>query len=176
MSISDLANEAGLSRQAIYQMMKPGYQPVRSGLESVAGVLDLAAVDLLDRTDTRQDSIEAVVDAVEAAGAGDPRAFETLPACILELGSRHHSDLNDMPAPLPQLLAAAGQVALQLTGRKWLERFVSRQSSWTRPELAFFYGAELMDASRIVRLTPQPMAAHKVFGVFEMAAFARHVR
>ncbi len=176
MSISDLASEAGLSRQAIYQMMKPGYQPVRSGLESVADVLELAAVDLLHRTDTRQDSIDAVVDTVETAASGDPRAFETLPACILDLRSRQYGDLDDMPAPLPQLLAAAGQVALHLTGRKWLERFVARQSAWTRPELAFFYGGELMDVSRIVMLTPEPMAAHKVFGVFEMDAFARHVR
>ena len=176
MSVSDLAAEAGLSRQAVYQMMKPGYRPVSSGLESVAGVLGLDAVDLLCRTDRQQDHVEAVVATARAAAAGDPRAFETLPACILDLGSRHHSDLNDMPRPLPRLLAAAGQVALHLKGLKWLERFVSMQSSWTSPELAFFFGSELMDTSRIVGLTPEPMAVHKVFGVFELGAFSRHIR
>jgi transcriptional regulator with XRE-family HTH domain len=176
MSISDLAAEAGLSRQAVYQMMKSGYRPVSSGLESVARVLDLDAVDLLCKTDKTQDRIEAVVGTVEAAAAGDPRAFETLPACILDLGSRNLTGLNDLSRPIPQLLAAAGQVALHLAGLRWLERFISRQSAWTPPELAFFFGSELMDTARIVRLTPEPMAAHRVFGVFDMDAFARHAR
>ena len=176
LSISDLAAEAGLSRQAVYQMMRPGYRPLSSGLESVAKVLELDAIDLLARLDSRHDRLEAVVNTVEASASGDPRAFETLPACILDLGSRNHSGLNDMLMPAPQLLSAAGQIALHLTGMSWLERFISRQSAWTRPELVFFFGTELMDASRIVRLTPEPMAAHRVFGVFEMDAFARHVQ
>ena len=176
LSISDLAAEAGLSRQAVYQMMRSGYRPLSTGIETVAKVLDLDAIELLVRIDSRHDRLEAVVHTVEASASGDPRAFETLPSCILDLGSRNHSLFNDMPMPAPQLMAAAGQIALQLTGVSWLERFIARQSAWTRPEMAFFFGSDLMDTARIVRLTPEPMEAHRVFGVFEMDAFARHVQ
>lgn len=175
LSISDLAAGAGLSRQAVYQMMRPDYQAVSSGLELVARVLDLDPLQLLRRQDSRRDRLEQVITTVELAASGDPRAFEILPGCIVDLGGGVHTDLNDLPQPIPQLLASAGEVALSLVGRSWLNRFIKRQSAWTRDGLAFFFGSDLMDASRIVRLTPEPVAAHMVFGVFEMDAFARHI-
>jgi len=45
----------------------------------------------------------------------------------------------------------------------------------TDPHHAFFFSADLMDPERLVRMTPEPLRKHRVFGAFSIDDFARHL-
>ncbi len=113
---------------------------------------------------------------VKQAGRGDARAFELLPAGVLDMAEKDLFALDAQDGPAPQLLAAAGQVAKSISDKPWLDSFIRLHAVNIMPGAAFFFGADLIDAQRLVSLTPAPMQQHRVFGVYDMDSFSRHVR
>ncbi len=174
MTISGLARAAGITRQAVHQMLRPGYRPLSLGVETVARALEVDPLDILYEECAEARRRREVEDLVTRAAAGDARAFEVLPATLLLTQGEEIESLHARDATSHQILAAAAEVAGTLSRRPWMERFIRGHASRVVKGQAFFFGTGLIGMERLMSLTPSPMRRHRVYGAFEMKAFARH--
>jgi transcriptional regulator with XRE-family HTH domain len=173
LGLSGLADRAGLSRQGLHRLLRPGHRPLAAGLEAVSAALDVDALGLLYSAGAKESDWENLRPLLEAAEGGNPRAFEELPA-TLDLPARP----AELPAELPpvqhQLLAAAADLAAALWPRPWLPGFVSEQAGRVPAGQAFLFDLKMTGLERLAAATPEPMRRQRVFGVFELSDFARH--
>jgi len=174
MTVAALARAAGISRQSLHHILRPGYSPINESLVSVADALGVSALCLLQEEDEGDPQLEELVSLLDAAAMRNARAFEMIPATLLGLKSIAAGRL-DVPDPRKhQLLAAAAEVAASVAPSSRMESFIEHHASLVDPGTAIFFGAGLMDPERIVAGTPEPMKKHLVFGVFDLADFTRH--
>jgi len=174
LDMSGLARACRMSRQGVYRLLGDDYRPLGRGFQALAKTLGVSPLTLLE--DPKDDAETAeLINLVEQSAAGEPRAFEMLPAHLHHFASGSTYDLGEQLPVHHQLLAAAAEVAADLTSSETLRacaRFHTREREVGR---AFFFASRFMTAERIVTSTPQPMQAHLVFGSFEMSSFARHL-
>lgn len=167
-----LARRAGLSRQAVYRLLDPAYDPFPQGFRRVAEVLgrppELLVRSAVPETATR---IEALL---RAAAAADPRAFEVLPGALHVAGARDRLAVRPEGDSERRLLAAAAEYAYAVAPDLALRLWIDELASTLPPHLPFFFGARWMDAERIVSATPAPFARHLVFGAFDEGSLRRH--
>jgi transcriptional regulator with XRE-family HTH domain len=174
LDVSGLARAAGLSRQGLYRFLRPGYRPFSRGFQAVAEALGVSPSSLL-RADGGQGAADRVRELLERAAAGEPRAFEVLPATLSALPARALDALDEPADALHhRLLAAAAELAEGLRPAHKMRAFASRHASRCEPGRAFFFSARLMDAERIAATTPAEMKKHLVFGAFDRRDFQRH--
>ena len=172
-NMTRLASAAGLSRQSVYAILRPGYRPVATGVEALAVALGVEPLDLLRRDESDSGVVETAA-WIRQSATGDPRAFEVLPAALL---MTRPENLNSLALDTPvehQLAACAADIAIALSGVRTLAAFAQRHSSMAEPNRAFFFGLAGMTPERIVQQTPAPMQRHLVFGAFDMLSFQRH--
>ncbi len=172
--ISSLAKVSGLSRQGLYRVLGDDYRPVGRGFQNLARALGVSPLTLLVEPAHEQGGAD-IIRLVEQSTAGEPRAFELLPAELHRFVSGSTCDLGEQMPVHHQLLAAAAQVAAELTSSRALQACAQFHSQAQEPGRAFFFASRFMTAERIVTSTPEPMKAHLVFGAFEMSSFSRHL-
>ena len=168
-----LAKRAGLSRQALYRMLDPGYDPFPAGFRAVAVALGVFPEQLIESPKTRR--VEETLALARDAAGGDARAFEVLPAALHALCPRERSALDEVPDPERRLLAAAADVLLGMKEDDGLRAWTSAQAEGLSENRAFFFGGEWMDPERLIATTPSVLAKRRVYGAFDLASFARHV-
>jgi transcriptional regulator with XRE-family HTH domain len=173
LSLTALAQRAGLSRQGLHRLLRQDAGVLPRGLEAVAEALGVDALSLLRSGERGEALWDRLAPLLRTAAQGAPRAFEELPALL-----RLPAAPRDIPASLPQaehqLLAAAGEMAQALWPRRWLPAFVARQAERVAPGQAFLFGLEMMTMERLASATPAPMRRQRVFGAFTLEDFARH--
>jgi hypothetical protein len=174
LDLTALAKSAGLSRQAVHALLRPGRCPLSRGFVAVADALGVGPLALLRDTGDRKESWRELIELSRAAAAGEARAFELLPAVVREAAGRARAPEDGLAPVHHQLLAAAAEVALAIRPSDRLRQAAARHAAAVEPGRAFFFAAGLMSPERIVASTPAPMARHLVFGAFAMDDFARH--
>lgn len=172
--VTAVAREAGLSRQAIYRMLDPSWDPLPAGFRAVARVLGVDPVALLSGASGIAVA-EAVATLREAAG-GDARAFERLPVQL----SRPDVATATWQAAFGEVeqrlvLAAAAMAAVVWPGRR-MAAWVAVRAPTLSPSTAFFFGVPGMPPERVVEATPEPMKRLNVFGAFSARRFADEER
>jgi transcriptional regulator with XRE-family HTH domain len=174
LDVSGLARAAGLSRQGVYRFLRSGYRPFSRGFTSVAEALGVRPGSLLlDGDDDRP--LEQVGDLLERSAAGEPRAFEVLPAALSGLSARALGELDEPADALHhRLLAAAGELSNGIRPARKMRAFALHHASRCEPGRAFFFSPGWMDAERIAATTPAEMKRHLVFGAFDRRDFERH--
>jgi transcriptional regulator with XRE-family HTH domain len=174
LDVSGLARAAGLSRQGVYRFLRPGYRPFSDGFSAVAEALGVTPASLLDAGEGEQ-RLAPILDLLERAAAGEPRAFEVLPAALSGLPARALGELDEPSDPLHhRLLAAAGELSNGIRPTRKMHAFAQRQAARCEPGRAFFFSSRWMDAGRIAATTPAEMRKHLVFGAFDRRDFERH--
>ena len=171
LNVRGLTSRANLSRQGYYDMLKSDYQPFSKGIAAIARVLGVSPLDLLKEAESSASEIKKILAKAEK---GDARSFEILPATLFALAIKD----EQVPGMLPlqyRLFAAASEIVYVTTGQKKYKRLASKYTPGKNGR-AFFFGADMMDASRILQKTPEPMRKHDVFGVFELEDFQRHFK
>ncbi len=168
--VTAVAREAGLSRQAIYRMLDPSWDPLPAGFRAVARVLGVDPVALLSGASGIAVA-EAVATLREAAG-GDARAFERLPMQL----SRPDVATATWQAAFGEVeqrlvLAAAAAAAAVWPGRR-MAAWVAVRAPTLSPSSAFFFGVPGLPPERVVEATPESMKRLNVFGVFSLRQFA----
>lgn len=175
MTLSKLARTAGISRQALHNLLRPGFNPVVQSVHQVSAALGLDLTDMLQPSGLAGDHAASFLQTLRSAMQGDSRAFELLPA-LLELAPAASGDLADCDDPLAhQLLAAASDIGFAVTGKKHMHARAGFHADKARRHAGFFFGVPLMSIQRAVELTPAPMKKHGVFGAFTLDDFRRHL-
>jgi transcriptional regulator with XRE-family HTH domain len=172
---SELARRSGLSRQAIYQMMKPGFQPLVRSVGSVSAALGVSPLGLLVDDDSSRSAEAELSTLVRGARQGNARAFELLPGALVKRRVVPRPVQDSEEPEVHQVLAAASALAYALTGDSHFHVLSRNHGGKARAGSALFFGSELMTPERILAMTPEPMRRHLVFGAFELADFERHM-
>jgi lambda repressor-like predicted transcriptional regulator len=168
-----LARRAGISRQALYRMLDPEYDPFPSGFRAVAAALATRPERLVTPLSTP--ALEEIKVLAHDAASGDARAFELLPAALSALTSFELHMLEEAPEPVRRLLVAAADVLATTTTREDLRPWIIAQAARLSGTLAVFFGGAWMDPERLVAVTPPVLARHKLYGAFDMDSFTRHL-
>jgi transcriptional regulator with XRE-family HTH domain len=172
LTLSELASRTHLTRQTVYNILRPGYQPFSKGLISIAEVLGVHPLDLLKNHPDASREIPALV---SQAAKGKARAFELLPAALFAA----FADGTPVPGGYSQvqyrLLAAAAETVKAISGDIAFEK-LAKVFLPDRTGEAFFFGIGRMSPDRIVAMTPPPLKKHLVFGAFELGDFGRHFK
>ena len=177
LSVLDLAERTGLSRQAIYKMLQTDFDPLSQGVRKVARAIEVDPTDLLPREDDPTAQIAEVLALVHRAAAEkDARAFEVLPAALAALDPTSLARLHSKSDLEMRLLAAAAAMAAELTSNDNLGRLAESWGQTEDPYQGFFFGGPLADVERSVASTPEPLCRHRVFGSFSTDLFRRHLR
>lgn len=175
MPLSHLARAAGISRQMLYNLLEPGFNPVPKSLHQLATALGVEPLELLESSSLAPAGKPSLAETLQAALAGDARAFEMLPALLLQGKVRPGlPDELDVPEAW-QLLAAAAQTAFTLTGDAAMEQLAANGATRAKRHTGFFFGLPLVSLQRLVEQTPEPMKKHRVFGTFSTEDFRRHL-
>ncbi len=176
-TVVELAARAGLSRQAIYKMLRSDFDPLSQGVRKVARAIGVDPIDLLPREDQPTGRIAEVLALVRRAAAEkDARAFEVLPAALAGLDPPSLAALHPGANPLEaRLLAAAAAMAAELTSSATLRRFAESWGQTEDPSQGFFFGGPLADVDRSIASTPELLRRHRVFGGFSEEMFRRHL-
>ncbi len=172
--MSTLAQNAGLSRQGLYRLLRPEHPPLNRGFQSVATTLGVSALSLMRETRPQDEKWHQVESLLGQAASGESRAFEVLPAHVIGILPARRPRQETLPPSHHQLLAAAGEVARSIVAKRGLKKFTARHAAFSEPGQAFFFAANLMSPDRIVATTPKPMKRHLVFGSFQTEDFERH--
>ncbi len=174
--VAEVARMAGVSRQTIYNIMQPGYDPISPGVRKVASALKVDPLDLIPRQDDVTVQTARILDVLRAAAARkESRAFEVLPALLAETepglltAIRPSSDLE------VRVLGAALAMAAELTGKAHLRSLAEALLRLEDPHQAIFFGKLAVDPVTIIERTPKPLRAHRVFGAFTEELFRRHL-
>jgi len=175
LGVKDLALAAGLSRQTVHALLRPGFRPLLPSVDAVAAVLGLDPAGMLRRSDDGASLDLSVGGLLSLSAAGNPRAFELLPARLIS-GEGTHMDYAGVEGCLyHQLLAAAAEMASSLVPSSHVSSMIPVHAHRVEPHRAFFFGRGLMSPDRIVQVTPEPLKKHQVFGAFSIDDFARHL-
>jgi len=174
MSMTALATEAGVSRQALHRLMRPGFRPLPDSVVNVARVLDMEPADMLKATGEcrKRQELEMLLN---KAKAGDARAFELLPAHLSrdpDIG-RDFPTSNDATTHL--LLAAAAAVAMVLRPGRRIKAAISYHSERAGTGRAYVFPSRFLPPELVVQRTPKPMRERNVFGAFDLGDFQRHL-
>lgn len=172
LDVTSLAAFAGMSRQGLHRMLRPGYEPLPRGFVSLADALGVTPESLLTTSGEKRG--ENIYSLLEQAAAGEPRAFEVLPVMLAGLPARTRDGFTFHRSLDHQLIAAAGEVAAGLQKSPSLSRFVGWHAAKCDHGRAFFFSHRLMNFERIMAVTPLAMKKHLVFGAFNSDDFERH--
>jgi transcriptional regulator with XRE-family HTH domain len=168
-SLSGVARMCGVSRQRLHGYLKPDYSPFSRGFLAMAEVLEVAPETLL--CNSADNDMMALL---ELSGRGDARAFELLPAAMLNAQQR--TSRLASATSVEQQLARAALALLDAMGARTNDDELSHFLKLTsHPNAAYFFGADLMPPNRIVAMTPEAMQRHLVFGAFCLSDFERHL-
>ena len=174
MNTTDLAREVGVSRQAIYRLLKSGYQPLPLSVVKVARVLELEPWEMLLPGEDAEGQM-AFVKLLEKAKIGEARAFELLPAHLSRDPSVGWSYADGADPTTHLLLAGAAAVANALWPGREIEAAVSFHSTRAGNGPAFMFRSKFMPPELVVERTPAPLRQQNVFGVFDLVDFRRHL-
>lgn len=174
--VVELARRAGVSRQTVYNFLRPDYDPISPGLRKIAKALDLDPVELLPLEDDAGKSAARLLDLLRsAAGRKDSRAFEVLPALVAGVEVSTLSCLHPATDAEVRVLGAAAAMAAEMTGNTALSGFAAALRRREDPHSAIFFGRLAVDPVRTIERTPEPLRAHRVFGAFDVDLFRRHL-
>ncbi len=174
--VAELATRANVSRQAIYGLLRPDYDPISPGVRKVARALNVDPVDLLPRENDPAGHTSRILDVLRlAAGRKDARAFEVLPALLAGLDEAALATLRPVNDTETRLLGAALAMAAELTGRSVLRTSAEALRRNEDPHQAIFFGGRRIDFLRAVEQTPDALRRHGVFGILDMELFRRHL-
>ncbi len=67
--VAEVARMAGVSRQTIYNIMQPGYDPISPGVRKVASALKVDPLDLIPRQDDVSVQTATILDVLRAVAA-----------------------------------------------------------------------------------------------------------
>ena len=174
MSVTALARDTGLSRQAIHHLLKPGYRPMPESVTRVADALGLELAEMLMSNDGNVQSRELFANLVRKARKGNARAFELLPAHLSRDPGLGRS-LEDEDATTHVLLAAAAAVAAQLRPGRQIEAAVSYHSERAGSGTSYLFESKFEPVEAVINRTPEPMRTQLVFGAFKIEDFGRHM-
>jgi transcriptional regulator with XRE-family HTH domain len=176
MGVMELAQRASVSRQTVYNLLRPDFDPLSPGIRKVAGALDVDPVDLLPRASDPTGGAGKVMRLLQAAsGRKDARAFELLPAALAALDVAAVETLHPTTDAGIRVLGAAAAMAADLTSSGPLHSLAETLRRQEDPHQALFFGRGLADPVRVVEETPEPLRRHKVFGAFDTGLFRRHL-
>jgi len=174
MNATDLAREVGVSRQALYRLLKPGFRPLPQSVVKVARVLELEPWEMLLPGEDAEGQM-AFKKLVGKAKNGNARAFELMPAYLSRDPNIGWSYAEEADPTTHLLLAAAAAVANALWPGREIEAAVSFHSTRAGNGPAFMFGSKFMPPELVVERTPVPMRRQNVFGVFDLDDFRRHL-
>ena len=173
--ITELAAMAGVSRQTVHTLLKPGFQPLPASVEAIAAVLDVDPIRLVVSSGSGDSPEPPVEELLTESAAGSSRAFELLPArLVADSVGRPGRMLHPADPVRNRLAAAAAEMANALSPSPRLRALVDFHARKQPAHHAFFFGTGLMTPERIIRMTPEPLRKHGVFGAFAIEDFARH--
>ncbi len=174
--VAEVARMAGVSRQAIYNLMQPGYDPISPGIRKVAAALKVDPLDLIPRQDDVAAQTARILDILRSAAARkESRAFEVLPALLAETDPDFLASIRPSGDTEVRVLGAALAMAAELTGKAQLRSLAEAFLRLEDPHQAIFFGKLLVDPVTIIEQTPKPLRAHRVFGAFTEDLFRRHL-
>ena len=174
--VAEVARMAGVSRQTIYNIMQPGYDPISPGVRKVASALKVDPLDLIPRQDDVSVQTATILDVLRAVAARkESRAFEVLPALLAEADPTLLTAIRPSNDTAVRVLGAALAMAAELTGKAHLRSLAEALLRLEDPHQAIFFGKLPVDPVTIIERTPKPLRAHRVFGAFTEDLFRRHL-
>ena len=174
--VAEVARMAGVSRQTIYNIMQPGYDPISPGVRKVASALKVDPLDLIPRQDDVSVQTATILDVLRAVAARkESRAFEVLPALLAEADPTLLPSIRPSNDTEVRVLGAALAMAAELTGNTHLRSLAEALLRLEDPHHAIFFGKLPVDPVTIIERTPKPLRAHRVFGAFTEDLFRRHL-
>jgi transcriptional regulator with XRE-family HTH domain len=175
LSLSHLARTAGISRQMLHNLLRPGFNPLVGSLQQLGVALGVDPLELLETSPMAPAGRPSLESTLKATLGGDARAFEMLPALLVNSKAQVKlPDELDVPTAW-QLLGAAAQMAYDLTDEVSLKRLAAFCASNAGVHNGFFFGLPLVSLQRLMEQTPEPMKKHRIFGAFSMEDFRRHL-
>ncbi len=171
--VASVAREAGLSRQAVYRMLDPAWDPFSAGFRAVARALGVDPVALL--VEGSDAGLGQATATLREAARGDARAFELLPSLVTPVSAARLA-VAAASEPEQRVLVAAALVAQAIRPHDTLGAWIEGQMPTLSPTAAFFFGATWMSPERLVAATPEPMKRARVFGAYSLDDFSRHLR
>jgi len=174
--VAEVARMAGVSRQTIYNIMQPGYDPISPGVRKVASALKVDPLDLIPRQDDVSVQTATILDVLRAVAARkESRAFEVLPALLAEADPTLLPSIRPSNDAEVRVLGAALAMGAELTGKAHLRSLAEALLRLEDPHHAIFFGKLPVDPVTIIERTPKPLRAHRVFGAFTEDLFRRHL-
>ncbi len=174
--VAEVAATAGVSRQTVYNLMQPGYDPISPGVRKVARALKVDPLDLIPRQDDVTVQVARILDVLRAAALRkESRAFEVLPALLAETDPGLLISIRPSNDTEVRILGAALAMAAELTGKAHLRSLAEALLLLEDPHQAIFFGKLSVDPVTIIERTPKPLRAHRVFGAFTEDLFRRHL-
>ena len=174
--VAEVARLAGVSRQTIYNLMQPGFDPISPGVRKIARALKVDPLDLIPRQDDVSVQAAMILDVLRsAASRKESRAFEVLPALLAEADPTLLPSIRPSNDTEVRVLGAALAMAAELTGKAHLRSLAEALLRLEDPHHAIFFGKLFVDPVTIIERTPKPLRAHRVFGAFTEDLFRRHL-
>lgn len=174
--VAEVARMAGVSRQTIYNLLQPGFDPISPGVRKVARALKVDPLDLIPRQDDVTVQTARILDVLRSAAARkESRAFEVLPALLAEADPDILTSIRPTNDTGVRVLGAALAMAAELTGKAQLRSLAEALLQLEDPHQAIFFGKLPVDPVTIIERTPKPLRAHRVFGAFTEELFRRHL-
>lgn len=174
--VAELARKAGVSRQTVYNLLQPDFDPISPGVRKVARALQVDPRDLLPREDDLSIRAAKILDVLRAAARRkESRAFEVLPALLAEADPDSVSSIRPSTDAEVRVLGAALAMAAGLTGKPHLDSLAEALLRLEDPHQALFFGKLSLDPVTIIERTPDPLRPHRVFGAFTEDLFRRHL-
>lgn len=176
LGVGEVASMAGVSRQTVYNLLQPGYDPISPAIRKVARALQVDPQDLIPREDDLPVRTARILDVLRAAAHGrDSRAFEVLPALLSETDPGMLSSIRPSTDAEVRILGAAMAMAAELTGVPDLRSLAKALLRLEDPHQALFFGKLSADPVAVIERTPAPLRPHRVFGAFTEDLFRRHL-
>lgn len=174
--VAELARKAGVSRQTVYNLLQPNFDPISQGVRRVARALQVDPRDLLPREDDFSVQASRILDVLRAAARRkESRAFEVLPALLAEANPDSVSSLRPSTDAEVRVLGAASAMAAGLTGKSHLRSLAEALLRLEDPNQALFFGRLAVDPIATIERTPDALRPHRVFGAFTEDLFRRHL-
>jgi transcriptional regulator with XRE-family HTH domain len=174
--VLELARRAGVSRQTVYNLLQPGYDPISPGVRKVARALHVDPRDLLPREDDLPVQAARILDVLRAAARRkESRAFEVLPALLAEADPGTLASIRPSTDAEVRVLGAASAMAAELTGQTHLGSLAEALLRLEDPHQALFFGRLSVDPVAVIERTPASLRTHRVFGAFTEDLFRRHL-
>ncbi len=106
--VAELARKAGVSRQTVYNLLQPEYDPISPGVRKIARALHVDPRDLLPGDDDLSVQASKILDVLRAAARRkESRAFEVLPALLAEADPDSVSSIRPSTDAEVRVLGAA---------------------------------------------------------------------